>query len=100
MKNVLMAVFIASYFMLCMDDGWAMSCPDGWYAIDESYTSIDNTCSTGYMDMGSAETCDVANPNSECYLFAPTGVSYSDNSGTYEYTEPCEFEEESSSSSS
>lgn len=108
MKNSLfvrlMAAFVVSYVVLSMDDSWAATlaaaCPDGWYAVEEPYITIDTVCATGYEDFGVAESCEVTNPNSDCYLFAVAGVSYSDASGTFEYTESCDEFEESSSSSS
>ena len=98
------AALIVAYILPYVDADAASpkaTCPDGWYAVDEPETMIATTCpSSGYIDMGTAETCEVTNPNSDCYIFAPAGMSFDDSAGTYSYSEDCDDLEESSSSSS
>ena len=65
------------------------SCPTGYIAIDEPQITIATTCPSGTTAIGTAESCLVSNPAGDCIMYAPAGVSYTDNSGTYEYTEPC-----------
>ena len=68
------------------------SCPSGYIAINSPYITIATTCPSGTTAVGTAESCLVSNPSGDCIMYAPAGVSYTDNSGTYEYTAPCALE--------
>ena len=69
------------------------SCPSGYIAVVEEYMTIANSsCPTGYTSAGTATSCLVASPAGSCIMYAPTGVSYTDTSGTYEYTSACPLE--------
>ncbi|MBE6459358.1 MAG: hypothetical protein E7009_00010 [Alphaproteobacteria bacterium] len=68
------------------------SCPAGYIAIDEEYITIATTCPSGTVSVGVAESCLVSNPAGDCIMYAPAGVSYTDESGTYEFTDPCAME--------
>ena len=69
------------------------SCPSGYATIEEEYLIIsDGSCPTGYTSVGTADSCLVSNPSGACIMYAPTGVSYTDESGTYEYTSACPLE--------
>ena len=65
------------------------SCPAGYIAIDESYITIARTCPSGTVSAGDAESCLVSNPAGDCIMYAPAGIPYTNDSGTYEYTEAC-----------
>ena len=65
------------------------SCPAGYIAIDEEYITIATTCPSGTISVGTAESCLVASPSGSCIMYAPAGVSYTDSSGTYEFTDAC-----------
>lgn len=65
------------------------SCPTGYIAIDEEYLTIATTCPSGTVSAGDAESCLVSSPAGDCIMYAPAGVSYTDDSGTYEFTEAC-----------
>ncbi|MBQ3039885.1 MAG: hypothetical protein IJD41_05000 [Alphaproteobacteria bacterium] len=65
------------------------SCPSGYTAIDEPAITIATNCPSDTTAIGTAESCLVSNPAGDCIMYAPAGVSYTDSSGTYEYTEPC-----------
>ena len=69
------------------------SCPSGYVAVVEEYMTIANSsCPTGYTSAGTADSCLVSNPSGSCIMYAPTGISYTDASGTYEYTAACAME--------
>lgn len=65
------------------------SCPSGYVAIDEEYLTIATECPSGTASVGTANSCLVSSPAGSCIMYAPVGVSYTDDSGTYEYTEAC-----------
>ena len=69
------------------------SCPAGYVAVVESYMEIaDSTCPAGYTSAGTADSCLASSPAGSCIMYAPVGVSYTDATGTYEYTEACAME--------
>ena len=45
-----------------------------------------------YTSAGTATSCIASNPGGSCIMYAPVGVSYTDATGTYEYTEACAME--------
>ena len=66
------------------------SCPSGYVAINEKYVTIATECRTGvFVSVGTAESCLGTNPSGNCIMYVPAGVSYTDNSGKYEFTEAC-----------
>ena len=69
------------------------SCPTGYVAVVESYMEIaDSTCPSGYTSAGTANSCLVSSPAGSCIMYAPTGVTYTDSSGSYEFTSACPLE--------
>ena len=69
------------------------SCPSGYTAIEEEYMIIaDGACPTGYQSAGTATSCLASNPGGSCIMYAPVGVSYTDNTGTYEFEQVCAME--------
>ena len=69
------------------------SCPAGYVTVVEEYMEIaDSTCPSGYTSAGTADSCLVSSPSGSCIMYAPTGISYTDASGTYEYTAACAME--------
>ncbi len=68
------------------------SCPTGYIAIDEPQITIATTCLSGTTAIGTAESCLVSNPAGDCIMYAPAGVSYTDDTGTYEFTDACAME--------
>lgn len=65
------------------------TCPTGFVAVDETYLSIATSCPTDTHSAGTADSCLETSPSGTCVMYIPAGTSYSDDSGTYEYTEPC-----------
>ncbi len=65
------------------------SCPLGYTLVDSPNITIATSCPSGYTAVGDAESCLVSSPTGDCIMYAPVGMSFSDDSGTYEYTEPC-----------
>ena len=69
------------------------SCPAGYVAVVESYMEIANsTCPSGYTSAGTADSCLASSPAGSCIMYAPTGVTYTDDSGSYEFTSACPLE--------
>ena len=69
------------------------SCPAGYVAVVESYMEIaDSTCPSGYTSAGTADSCLIPSPAGSCIMYAPTGVTYTDSSGSYEFTSACPLE--------
>lgn len=69
------------------------SCPSGYITVVEEYMDIaDSSCQSEYTPAGTADSCLVSNPSGSCIMYAPTGISYTDASGTYEYTVACAME--------
>ena len=69
------------------------SCPAGYVAVVEPYMEIANsTCPSGYTSAGTAYSCLVSSPAGSCIMYAPTGVTYTDSSGSYEFTSACPLE--------
>ena len=67
------------------------SCPAGWTSVTQDSATIANSCPSDYTSAGSVTSC-ATSQDDTCWLFAPTGVSFSDDAGTYEFTEVCEYE--------
>jgi len=66
------------------------SCPAGFVAVDEPYLTIENgSCPSGTISAGTADSCLVSSPAGSCMMYAPVATEYTDETGTYEYTEVC-----------
>ena len=73
--------------------GPSTSCPSGYTAVvEDSMTIASSSCPSGYTSVGTATSCLASNPGGSCIMYAPAGVSYTDTTGTYEYTEACAME--------
>ena len=69
------------------------SCPAGYVTVVEKYMEIaDSTCPSGYTSAGTAYSCLISSPAGSCIMYAPTGVTYTDDSGSYEFTSACPLE--------
>ena len=69
------------------------SCPSGYTAVVEEYMDIaSSSCPSGYSSAGTATSCLASSPGGSCIMYAPVGVSYTDSTGTYEYTSACAME--------
>ncbi len=69
------------------------SCPSGYVAVVEEYMTIaDGTCPSGYTSAGTAVSCLISNPGGSCIMYAPTNTTYSDNTGSYVFEQPCAME--------
>ncbi|MBO8407557.1 MAG: hypothetical protein IAC77_03820 [Proteobacteria bacterium] len=69
------------------------SCPNGYVAVVEEHMTIaNNSCPSGYTSAGTATSCLAPNPGGSCIMYAPTGVTYTDDSGSYEFTSACPLE--------
>lgn len=68
----------------------ATSCPTGYISIVEDAMIItDSTCPTGYTSAGTASSCLVTSPSGSCIMYAPTGMTFTDSTGSYEFTSAC-----------
>lgn len=103
-------LFVMSYFMPIYNADAAApteQCPNNYTAIELSDIVLANAdCPSDYVSIGAADSCLVSEPNGVCIMYAPAGVTYTDETGSYEYSEACEYsgdpidgEIESSSSS-
>ena len=91
MKKIVLLFFLVP--TIAFGDEPAIGCPEGSYKIiEEPDIIIATTCPSGTFSAGVAESCLVANSMGSCIIYAPAGVSYTDSSGTYEFTEPCAME--------
>ncbi|MBQ3039034.1 MAG: hypothetical protein IJD41_00565 [Alphaproteobacteria bacterium] len=70
----------------------ATDCPSGYIAIDRPYITLATSCTSGTIAVGTAESCLVSNPAGDCIMYAPVGMSFTDESGTYEFTDACAME--------
>ena len=69
------------------------SCPSGYVTVVEEYMDIaDSSCPTGYTSAGTADSCLASSPAGSCIMYVPTGVTYTDDSGSYEFTSACPLE--------
>ena len=69
------------------------SCPAGYVSVVEPYMEIaDSTCPSGYASAGTADSCLISSPAGSCIMYASTGVTYTDDSGSYEFTSACPLE--------
>ena len=92
MKRIIVLV-LAIAPMCSIAAGPSTSCPSGYTAVVEKHMDIANTsCPSGYTSAGTATSCIASNPGGSCIMYAPVGVSYTDATGTYEYTEACAME--------
>ncbi len=90
--------YILFLLLLIMLDANAASlpsttCPDGYIAIEEPYATLATECSSGMIVLPNEylftdEPCSYE-LKGICIMYAPVGVSYTDASGTYEFTEAC-----------
>ena len=69
------------------------SCPAGYVTVVEEYMEIANsTCPRGYTSAGTADSCLISSPAGSCIMYAPTNTTYTDNTGSYEFTSACPLE--------
>lgn len=65
------------------------SCPSGYIAINEEYVTIATACPSGTVSTGTAESCLGDSPSGNCIMYAPAGISYTEDIGTYEFIDAC-----------
>ena len=66
------------------------TCPAGYVAVVESYMEIaDRACPSGYTSAGTANSCLLSSPAGSCIMYAPTNTTYTDDTGSYEFTSAC-----------
>ena len=68
----------------------SQTCPAGYNSMTAKYIELyDGSCPAGTIDVGTAKSCLVASPSGDCYMYAPTGITYSDEIGEYKYNGIC-----------
>ena len=66
------------------------SCPTGYITVNAKYTVLsDGACPAGTIKVGTASSCLIMSPSGKCFMYVPTGNTYSDNSGEYKYNGIC-----------
>lgn len=81
--NMLFACFVWPVFA----GAPSTSCPDGLVAIRENDVVIATECPRGTVGVTITSCLETAVDG--CYMYAPVGMSYTDDTGTYEFTEAC-----------
>lgn len=90
MKILYFMLFVIFVPCVALGDEPSTSCPTGFIAINEPYITIsDSACPDGYTSTGTAMSCLVASPSGVCIMYVPSGVVYTDTTGTYQFTEIC-----------
>lgn len=88
MKKLIITIFLAPVATHAAAP--ATSCPSGFVAINEPYLTIANgLCPSGTTSVGAAPTCLSTNPVGSCMMYAPAATTYTDASGSYEFTQIC-----------
>ena len=73
--------------------GPSTSCPSGYVAVVKEHMDIaNNSCPAGYTSAGTATSCLASNPGGACIMYAPANTTYSDNTGSYVFEQPCAME--------
>lgn len=88
MKKIILAICILP---VCAWGGKLLtSCPAGYYMISgDTASTIAETCPTGYYAVSTAESCLADSFVGACFMYAPVGMSFTDDTGTYEFTDAC-----------
>lgn len=87
MKKLIMAIIFIPY--ATYGAAPATSCPSGYVALEEPYLTIANSELSCINSAGTATTCLTDNPAGVCFMYVPTGTTYTDESGSYEFTSIC-----------
>lgn len=66
------------------------SCPAGYVEATETAMIVSSgACPSGYVSVGTADSCMVSSPAGSCMMYVPTGMIFTDDNGSYEFTEIC-----------
>lgn len=91
-KTVVFVALAITLFSKSFAAAPATSCPSGYIAVTKNNTTVALSCPSGYVDAGTAVSCLTSISADECVMFAPPGVTYTDATGSYEYTDACPLE--------
>ncbi|MBQ3039734.1 MAG: hypothetical protein IJD41_04220 [Alphaproteobacteria bacterium] len=88
MKKMIIALFILP--SVAIADTPAVSCPLGYtmISVNNDASKIAETCPLGYSAIA-IQSCLTDDFSGGCYMYAPAGVSYTDDIGIYEFTDAC-----------
>ena len=86
------AILLCFFAMSANAASPSSSCPAGYTAIDEPTVIVATSCPSGTTAVGTVQSCLVASPGWGCIMYAPAGVSYTDDFGTYNFTDVCPME--------
>lgn len=67
------------------------TCPSGYKTLQTRYKYVYNSCPNGYVNMGNIPSCLSENPGGVCMIYTPTDAIYADDTGSYQYVEPCQY---------
>ena len=86
------AIFI---FLLCpigaVAETLSVTCPAGHIMVSDDAT-IAETCPAGTINVGTVKSCLSEDASGGCYMYTSVGMSFSDDTGTLEYTDVCMME--------
>lgn len=67
-------------------------CPSGYIAVEEEFIQLMGNCAV-YNTVGSVNSCiNGTSIDGVCMMYAPANTTYSDETGSYEFTEDCPLE--------
>ncbi len=87
MKRIMLLCFLMPSVVFAATP--STSCPSGYIAVNAPAITIATTCPSDTVSAGTANSCLTSNPAANCIMYAPAGVSYTDVSGTYEFSDAC-----------
>lgn len=71
-------------------DKMITSCPDGYTQITFQYATVASASSVNYPSMGpTIPSCLDGSDDGVCALYAPVGMSFTDDSGSFEFETAC-----------
>lgn len=92
MKKLLIFVFLGALSSGAFAASAITTCPAGYTSVVESaFTIVDGACPAGTTNVDSMakSTCLVSAPAEACFLYAPANTDFTDNTGTYQFSDIC-----------
>ncbi len=92
-------IFFLMFFCFITDSFSASlitECPSGFIAVEEEdYNIVDEaeSCPTGTQVISGYNNSCIDNSGFDCVMYAPADIQYTDETGTYIYTEICPLSE-------
>jgi len=90
MKKLLFIILLAP--ITAYGETPSTACPSGYIQVNEPDVTLNaSTCPANFTKTGYAPSCLVSSPEKICYMYIPTSQTFTDDQGTYEYTDICEL---------